>query len=333
MSRAALLLLLLLSFLSVLPIACGNPKPTQLKGQTMGTFFTIAYVGEVDAAKVAVKVREALDEWDSLFSTYREDSEISRFNANKSTKLIPTTPVFLMMVFEALEMAAKTDGAFDPTIGPLLTLHGFGRGAKKPEAPPTDAQIAAAMKICGYQKIERLPGRGLRKRIPDLELDLNAIAKGAGVDRLSTLLADLGIEHFMINIGGEVRCRGQHPEGRRWRLGVEMPGSDQPAATIELDNEAMATSGSYRQFHSIGGTNVHHILDPRTGHNARTNVVSVSVVASSCSVADGLATALMVVGPDGCEKILKRYPGSGVRVLFLLRGKDGKLEQKVFGWR
>jgi len=95
----------------------------------------------------------------------------------------------------------------------------------------------------------------------------------------------------------------------------------------------MATSGSYRQFHSFEGQDIHHILDPRTGSNAKTNVVSVSVVASACSVADGLATALMVVGPEGCEEILKRYPGNGVRVLFLLRGEDGKLEQKGFGWK
>jgi thiamine biosynthesis lipoprotein len=332
MSRAALLPLFL--SLSVLPVACGSPEPIHLKGQAMGTFFTVDYVGDVEPAKVAGRIRTALDEWDQLFNTYREDSEISRFNANKSTKLIRMTPMFLLMVFEALEMADKTEGAFDPTIGPLLRLHGFGPGATKPEAPRTDAQIAAAMKLCGYKQIERLPGRGLRKRIPDVELDLNAIAKGAGVDRLAAVLeSDLGIQHFMINIGGEVRCRGQHPEGRPWRLGVETPGSDTPAATVDLEDEAMATSGSYRQFHSLHGKKVHHILDPRTGRNAQTNVVSVSVVASSCSVADGLATALMVVGPEGCEKILKQYPGCGLRVLFLLRGKDGGLEQRGFGWR
>ncbi len=339
MTRAAPLLLLLLS-LSVLPAACGSGSPTtgHLKGRAMGTFFTVDYVGDVEPAEVAQRVRKALDEWDALFSTYQKDSEICRFNAHKSTEPFPATPTFSLLVFEALEMAEKTDGAFDPTIGPLLRLYGFGPGATKPEHSPTEAQIQAARQICGYRNLERLAGRGLRKKVPDLELDLNAIAKGAGVDRLATVLqAELGIAHFMINIGGEVRCRGQHPEGRPWRLGVETPGADQPAAavaaTVGLDNEAMATSGSYRQFHAIDGKAIHHILDPRTGRNAGTNVVSVSVVASSCSLADGLATALMVVGPEGCEKVLKRYPGKGLRVLFLLRGKDGALEQKGFGWR
>jgi len=333
MARATLLLLL-----AVFPVACGPAKPSTMTGRAMGTFFTVDYVGDVESGEVARRVREVLDEWDSLFSTYREDSEISRFNALKSTEPVRTTPVFLLMAFEALEMAEKTDGAFDPTIGPLLRLHGFGPDATKPDRPPSDAQIKAAMQVCGYKNIERLPGRGVRKKVADLELDLNAIAKGAGVDRLAVVLEELGVDHFMVNIGGEVRCRGEHPEGRPWRLGVERPGTDlpethAPVATAELDNEAMATSGSYRQFHSFEGQDIHHILDPRTGSNAKTNVVSVSVVASACSVADGLATALMVVGPEGCEEILKRYPGNGVRVLFLLRGEDGKLEQKGFGWK
>ncbi len=327
MARAALLLLL------VFPVACGPAMPTHLEGRAMGTFYSVDYVGEVAPDKVEERVRAALDQWDRLFSTYRKDSEISRFNAHNSTELFAASPVFSLMVFEALEMARETGGAFDPTIGPLLRLYGFGPGATKPHYPPSDADIRAAMQKCGYRKLRRQAGTGLTKQVPDLELDLNAIAKGAGVDRLATVLeAELGIEHLLINIGGEVSCRGNHPAGRPWRLVVESVDPQEPPPTIELHDEAMATSGIYRQFRSFEGQEVHHILDPRTGRNTGTNVVSASVVASSCSLADGLATALMVVGPDGCEEILKRFPGSGIRVLFLLRGKDGKLEQKGFGW-
>ncbi|MHC4515133.1 MAG: FAD:protein FMN transferase [Planctomycetota bacterium] len=330
--------LILLPALLVVP-SCGGARPTHLAGKAMGTFFTVDYGGDAEPDRVMAKVRTTLNEWGALFSTYRKDSEISRFNAHNSTELFAASPEFSLMVFEALELAAKTGGAFDPTIVPLLRLYGFGPGVSKPTRPPDDDAIQAAMAKCGYQKLSRLAGKGLTKQVPDLELDLNAIAKGAGVDRVATVLAtELGLEHFMVNIGGEVYCKGNHPEGRPWRLGVETPKSDpvrgqiQLAETVELRDEAMATSGSYRQFHSFEGQEVHHILDPRTGRNAKTNVVSVSVVASSCSTADGLATALMVVGPDACEEILARYPGMNIRVLFLLRGEGGKLEQKGFRW-
>ena len=159
------------------------------------------------------------------------------------------------------------------------------------------------------------------------------MAKGTGVDLVAGLLDGLGITSYMVEIGGEVRCRGRKPNGAVWHLGVAQPGGVPAALAEEVDllDRAMATSGSYLQYRDIEGDRVHHILDPRTGRRPKTTVVSVTVNAATCELADGLATALMVLGPDAGEKLLATLGTDDLKVLFLLAGEKG-LERRVHRW-
>jgi FAD:protein FMN transferase len=321
---------------------CRQPLPsiTTLRGQAMGTAYTIKVVVATDKERLALpgRIATALGEFDLLFSTYNHKSEISRFNAHRSLEPFVPSPEFRRLVVRAMDLAKRTDGAFDPTVGPVLRLYGFGPDGKTPETPPTAAAIAAAREHTGWQRLQFAPTGDLRKEIPTLELDLNAIAKGAGVDVVAATIDSIGCTSYMVEIGGEVRCRGMKPDGKPWRLGVALPGPlGGPTAfadKVNLLDQAMATSGSYLQFRNLGEQRVHHIVDPRTGRNAKTNVlsvVSVTVIAKTCELADGLATALMVLGPDDGANILESFAADGVKALFLLHGANG-IEQRRHRW-
>lgn len=318
---------------------CQQPAPaiTELHGRAMGTAYTIKAVLASDEARLVLsdRVAEALREFDLVFSTYNSESEISRFNAHASVAPFVPSQQFRDLVVRAMELANATGGAFDPTVGPVLRLYGFGPGSKQPNDPPTGAAIEAAREHTGWQRLRFAPTGDLRKDIPTLELDLNAIAKGAGVDVVAAAIDAIGCTSYMVEIGGEVRCRGRKPNGRPWRLGVAQPGPPGGptgfADKVDLVDQAMATSGSYLQYREMGEGRVHHIIDPRTGSNAKSKVVSVTVIANTCELADGLATALMVLGPDGCAALLDRYSADGVKVLFLLDGERG-IEQRRLRW-
>jgi thiamine biosynthesis lipoprotein len=313
------------------------PSITTLRGQTMGTAYTIKVVLPSAKERLAVEGRlaEALDEFDLVFSTYNPKSEISRFNAHVTHEPFVPTRAFRALVVRALDLAKRTRGAFDPTVGPVLRLYGFGPGGKKPETPPNADAVEAARKQTGWQRIHLSQGGDLTKEIPTLELDLNAIAKGAGVDVVAKVLDGIGCASYMVEIGGEVSCRGRKPDGKAWRLGVALPspagGPVDFADKVDLVDRAMATSGSYMQFRDLGKDRVHHILDPRTGRNAESKIVSVTVIAKTCELADGLATAMMVLGPDEGEKVLSTFAEDDVKVLFLVQGEKG-IERRTHHW-
>ena len=293
---------------------CQQPRaPFLFRGGAMGTSYSIkvSLPEGADPNVVRRVVQQELTRFDTVFSTYVEESEISRFNRHASEEPFAATEEFGTLVRHALELAEKTDGAFDPTIGPLLRLYGFGPGARTPEQEPDAAAIAAVQQRTGWQRLKVRTDGTLQKTHPDLELDLNALAKGTGVDRVSAVLDDLGCRSYMVEIGGEVRCRGIKPDGTRWTLGIadpRRPGQPEFIDKVELVDRAMATSGSYVQYREFDGSPVHHILAPRTGRNPEGEVVSVTVIADTCELADGLATALMVLGPDGAGRVLRRFP-------------------------
>ena len=311
--------------------ACSAEPPLELRGPTMGTSYTIKVVGgEQEGLRDGVDV--TLARANALFSTYDPDSEISRFNAHRSTQPFEVSGEFAALALRALQLAEATGGAFDPTVSPLVDLYGFGPTERR---VPDDAEIEAARARVGYGKLDAFDEGVLRKASADLEIDFSAIAKGWAVDRVADLLVERGATGFMVEIGGEVRCRGTKTGGVPWAIGIEGPGGVEVAGVVEvveLRDVAMATSGGYRNFIASGGESIHHILDPRTGRNAPSGVVSVSVRAPTCAVADALATAFMVVGPDEAERVLERLGDPRIGCLFLLADDSGDVRRRGVRW-
>jgi len=302
------------------------PAVHVLHGEAFGTTWSVKWVGDSPATEHDVQsaIVAALEDVDASMSSWRSDSDLSR--ARAAGKPIPVKAETARVVRDALAIAQATGGAFDPTVEPLMELWGF-RGTKR-TTWPTDAEIQAARDQLGWQRV-RL-GRGADGQ-PTLDtggtaLDLSAIAKGYGVDRVSWALSDLGIADSMVEVGGEVRVTGRSPTGGWWRLGVDMPTQglapgQELADVVQVTNGAVATSGNYRQTFEIAGREVHHTMDPRTGLPSTAHVASATVLAPDCETADGWATALMVLGPDEGLPLVEARPD--LDALVLVPGEGG----------
>lgn len=317
--------------------ACRDPAPSvvTISGATMGTRYTIKYLGIQESRPAAARAVELrLERIEQVFSTYRADSVIRALNAHRGEEPFEVGAEFAHVLALALRIAAITDGAFDPTVFPLVRLHGFGPGGERPE--PTADEIERARRHVGAGKLAVEGDDRVRKLDPEVEIDLSAIAKGHGSDVVSAELVRLGHRDHMVEIGGEVVCRGRRADGAPWHIGIERPAPDGHDTTVQvaipLADAALATSGTYRNYHESATGRTHHILDPRTGRNAPSRVVSVSVLAPNCALADGLATALTIVGPDAAEQVFAAWPGTDLRALFLIARDDGSLEERRVAW-
>jgi thiamine biosynthesis lipoprotein len=264
-------------------------------------------------------------------STWRDDSELSRIRASDGP--VEVSEDTALVVREALEIAAATGGAFDPTVQPLVEVWGL-HGAKRTSVP-SDEELAAAMAHVGWRRVTLARTEAL---VPTVDsggtaLDLSAIAKGHAVDRVSSALSALGIPSHMVEIGGEVRVAGPSPSGGPWRVGVDVPREDSVpgralADVLEISNAAIATSGNYRNVYAIGDLRVVHTLDPRRGRPVESGVASATVVASDCRTADGWATALMVMGEAGLPLIEARRD---IEALLLVVDGDGFAPRQTSG--
>jgi len=226
------------------------------------------------------------------------------------------------VVRRALKTAESTGGAFDPTVKPLVDHWGFGPEA---DTEPLDE----IMKAVGWQKV-RVEEGSLIKANPAVQLDLSAIAKGYGVDAVAEVIRSFGIKNFLVEIGGEIVVSGLNPDRKPWRVGIESPAGTGIFQTLELSDGAMATSGDYRNFRTReDGSRFSHIIDPKTGRPAETDVASVSVLANSCMDADAVATALFVMGSEtGMEWLLALRELEGenhpeFEALFILHSTNG----------
>lgn len=305
-----------------------SPDQWLLTGQTMGTAFTVKIVVPPDVAveedEVAAVIRETVDEVNSRMSTYRSDSELSRFN-NFGTDLFGISRPMLEVLTEAVRVSEISSGAFDITVGPLVDAWGFG-----PEPvtdPPDEATIERLLQDHGYTHLDLDAGElTVRKDSVGLRCDLSAIAKGYAVDRVALELEELGFGDFMVEIGGEVRVAGRNAAGEAWRIGIERPdgGGGQLWAAVALTDAAMATSGDYRNYYKRDGVLISHTIDPRTGRPISHRLASVSVIHPSCMTADALATALNVLGPDGGRELVE---SEGLKAFFLVRTADGGFDE------
>ena len=229
------------------------------------------------------------------------------------------------MVRAAQEISERTGGAYDVTVGPLVNAWGFGAEESRPDLG--GEEIAALLERVGFEQLELdAEERTLRRRRADLYVDLSSIAKGYAVDLVAEALAAEGLGDVWVEVGGEVRAAGRNAEGRAWRLGIERPRLEPGALQriLPLADAAVATSGDYRNYRERDGVRFSHIIDPRSGWPIRHRLASVSVVHERCTVADGLATALLVLGPDeGWEMAL----ADDLAVLFLVRDGDDFAER------
>jgi thiamine biosynthesis lipoprotein len=290
-------------FLMLWVSGCGGneKKEVLIQGKTMGTTYHIKVVTTEDTQILEQKIEECLKAVNQSMSTYIPDSEISRFNQMTDTdKPFSISKDFLRVMTVADSIYKLTDGAWDGTVHPLIALWGFS-GELQPRVPAPD-EIQAVMPRIGFHHIQISPDGYLKKKIPDVSLDLASIAKGYGVDQAAAVIEAHGITDFLVEIGGEVYGKGLRLDGQRWRVGINTPRTDSTVTevykVVELYNKALATSGDYRNFFETGGKRLSHILDPFTGHPVTNRVVSVSVIAQNCTFADGLATALMVMGHE-----------------------------------
>lgn len=305
-------------------------SPVELSGRTMGTSYRIVYRPEAATAapaSVQAGIERLLAEINASMSTWDPGSELSRINRVRTTGWIAVSPELHQVLRAALDIGARSGGAFDVTISPLVALWGFGPGSQ-PRRIPTTADLADAHRHVGLGKLElRDAPPALRKTDPEVQLDLSAIAKGYAVDRVSQLLDAHGIDHHLVEIGGEVRARGGKAAGERWRVGIERPMATgrRSALALGLEDVALATSGDYRNFFTVDGRRYAHLIDPATGRPVRHHALSASVVAATCMEADAWATALHVLGPERGLAVAERQ---GVAVLYLI-GRDARLEQRA----
>ncbi|HEX6962327.1 MAG TPA: FAD:protein FMN transferase [Lacipirellula sp.] len=281
------------------------PQVFQLAGRTMGTTYHLKFWGNAAATPVDVhnKIESLLEQFDKQMSTYRDDSELSRFNAADGHEWFPVSADTAHVVAKAIEFHKLTGGALDVTVAPLSRLWTFDAAGKRKGQPaaPSVEQIDQALRLVGVKhlKVRREPP-ALWKDQAEVEIDLSAIAPGYAVDLVLELLQSLGFANAMVEIGGEVHGIGLRPDGTPWLVGVERAGK--PAANfieiVPLKNLALTTAGDYRNLRTIDGREYTHIIDPRTGHALPHRGVAVTVLAETAMEADALDTALIVMGAD-----------------------------------
>lgn len=280
-------------------------------GKTMGSTFAVKWHGGPDAGAIRAIVDDELAVADSTFSQWRDDSEIQRFNRHYSTAPFAASERLRAAVAIALQVAVATDGAFDPTVKPIVDLFRAQQADHSARAAkPSEAALAAAREQVGYAKLKVI-GETLKKDAPSLMIDLDGLVAGFVADRLGSRLSQVFVKGYLLEITGEVLAHGQKPDGAPWLGGIVDPLRSEPLheralVTVPLRERALCTSGVYRNFIEQNGVITSHIFDPRTGKNATHGVVSVSVLANSCALADAFGTALLVLGPDAAWLAIAR---------------------------
>jgi len=305
--------------------SCTKPEAEllQIQGQTMGTYYQVTYVlsGEQSKNKdlsvesLQVLIDQELELVNDQMSTYRPNSELSLFNKSKDSLVVSDATI--KVVTKALEVYQQSGGAFDITVGPLVNLWGFGPD-KKPNKIPDAALIESTKQRIGSQYLS-VEGNRLIKTKPELYVDLSSIAKGYGVDVIADFLKQKGITNYLVDIGGELSANGAKLNNAPWTLAIERPEFGQNVQRLlHIGNNAIATSGDYRNYFESDGIRYSHTIDPQTGRPINHKLVSVTVIDESSMVADALATAITVLGPENGLKFATKLK----QPVFLLTKKD-----------
>lgn len=299
-----------------------------VQGKIFGTSYTVKVRSDgLDIDELDAMIRTRLEEIDQRMSTWRENSEISRFNQAGANVWTPVHAETASVVQLSKAISVETEGAFDVTVGPLVGLWNFGPGDRSQFKRPTDELVAATLSRVGHENLKvQLNPPALHKTVAGLEVDLSAVAKGYAVDQIGELLDKAEISNYMVEIGGEVRVRGTNDDGTAWRIGLESPERDarRVASIVSLRDQSLATSGDYRNYFEHDGVFFSHTIDPRTGRPVSHTLASVTVVAKDCARADALATALLVMGPEAGLAWAEQH---SVQALLGTRSQDGMVSQ------
>ncbi len=296
----------------------------------MGTTFNVTLVAptaDTDLDKLQSEIHDRLEHIENIASTYRDDSEVSRFNAETSTDWERVVPEFCRMVMAANEVSFMTQGAFDITVGPLVNLWGFGPANQDYELP-TDEEITAAQANVGYEMLETDCDHSvMRKASAAIYIDLSGWAKGYAVDQIAQLLDEQGLTNYLVEIGGELRARGHNAEQSKFAIAIEKPLQDNTMGydIVHLSDVSMATSGDYRNFFEHDGKRYSHSIDPRTGRPVNDELAGVTVISTKTAYADAVATAFLVLGPEDGHALAEKLR---IAAYFLVRTENG-IEQKT----
>lgn len=269
-----------------------------------GTTFNVTYQSDSD---MTYSIKDALRKVDYSLSPFNKESVITAINDNKDVR---PDKMFMDVFQMAMDVSRETEGAFDITVAPLVNAWGFGF---KSGQKPTPRQVDSLKQIIGYQKILVDDGM-VRKQDPRMMLDCSAIAKGYGADVVADVLRRHGVKNFMVEIGGEIVTSGVNPDRLPWKVGVIKPTDDSLSVSHELQtilnvtDVAMATSGNYRNFYYEGGKKFAHTIDPQTGYPVQHSLLSATVLAKTCAIADAYATSFMVMGRERAQRVLERHP-------------------------
>ncbi len=282
---------------------------------------------------LAQDVHSTLQTVDHRMSTWRDTSELSTFNNNQEQDWYKVSSAILDVIDRSMHVSKLSDGAFDVSVGPLVDLWGFGAGnnahAAYSPSKPSDKSIKECLRIIGYEGIEiDRTKSAIRKLNPQVRLDFSGIAKGYAVDKVAELLDARGYENYLVDVGGELRSRGQRSNGLDWRVAIERPNSSLRDAlrVVKLNNCAIATSGDYRNFYVKGGKKYSHSIDPRNGRPVNHELVSVSVIADTTMLADALSTALIILGPEEALSFAERHQ---VAAHFILKSVNENIKETV----
>lgn len=295
-----------------------------LSGETMGTSWSVVISRPIEESEeeLTQRIQTELDRINKVMSTYDPQSELSVFNLSVSENWQEQSSELVNLIAEARKITAATHGSFDITVGPLVNLWGFGPQAE-PEQVPSDGELEAALALVGSDRL--LMGKNpasLKKTSAKVYVDLSSIAKGYGVDQIAELLEKQNISDYLVEVGGELRGKGQSPRRETWRIGIERPAVGVRAVeqTLALGEGALATSGDYRNYYERKGVRYSHTIDARTGRPVSHKLASVSVYHASAALADGWATALMVLGEEKGPALAEEQ---GIAAYFLFRkGED-----------
>lgn len=300
------------------------PAPYQHnEGAVFGTLYHLSYQSSED---LQGEVEAALKGVDQSLSMFNQQSIISRVNRGEDVEV---DSLFKRVFLLSRQVSEATDGAFDITVAPLVNAWGFGF---KNGSLPDSATVDSLRALVGWQRVALTSENRIHKEDAGIILDCSAVAKGFGVDVVADLLRSKGIENFMVEIGGEVVVSGKNPKGEAWHIGVNKPDDDPTSSNRELetvltlDNQALATSGNYRNFYVTDeGRRVAHTIDPHTGYPVQHSLLSATVLAPNCATADAFATAFMVLGIDRAKEVLVRHPELEVYFIY-----DSLGEHRIF---
>ena len=295
------------SFLGLIStVVYSQNEPIRIEGYAQGSTYHITYYDSLNR-DLQPDIEKILIDFDKSVSTYLPTSIISRINSNQ--KNVKVDKYFIACFNKAKEVWKNTDGAFDPTVYPLVNAWGFGPGK---EQKIEQSKIDSILKFVGFNLIE-LKGNKIIKKDPRVSLDFNAFAQGYSVDVVSSFLNSKGVKSYMVEIGGEVYAKGKKPNGNNWTIGIEKPIDNKEAenplkAIVKLENLAIATSGNYRRFIIEDGIKYHHHLDPKTGYPSKNNLLSASIFSKECISSDANATGILVMGLEKAKAFLNTHP-------------------------